>query len=92
MNLLTAVIYNQFRGYLRTTLQNSLNRRQIAFYGAYHKLLESDKVRADETRVRVSKLSYVIHYYLFYCLGYFLSKVTYSKFFSINQVYCNRSN
>ena len=61
MNLLTAVIYNQFRGYLRTTLQNSLNRRQIAFFGAYHKLLESDKVRADETRVRVQvKRDYVI--------------------------------
>ena len=63
MNLLTAVIYNQFRGYLRTTLQNSLNRRQIAFFGAYHKLLESDKVRADETRVRV-QVYYVILYLL----------------------------
>ena len=50
MNLLTAVIYNQFRGFLRKTLQNSLDRRLIAFYGAFHKLLESDKVKAEESR------------------------------------------
>jgi len=49
MNLLTAVIYNQFRGFLRKTLQNSLDRRLIAFYGAFHKLLESDKVKAEES-------------------------------------------
>ena len=57
MNLLTAVIYNQFRGYLRTTLQNSLNRRQVAFFGAFHKLLESDKVLADESRNKGVKIS-----------------------------------
>lgn len=51
MNLLTAVIYNQFRGFLRKTLQNSLDRRLIAFYGAFHKLLESDKVKAEESRI-----------------------------------------
>ena len=50
MNLLTAVIYNQFRGFLRKTLQNSLDRRLVAFYGAFHKLLESDKVKAEESR------------------------------------------
>ena len=51
MNLLTAVIYNQFRGFLRKTLQNSLDRRLVAFYGAFHKLLESDKVKAEESRI-----------------------------------------
>jgi two pore calcium channel protein 2 len=50
MNMLTAVIYNEFRGYLQTTLQHSLNRRQVAFYAAFHKLIECDKVHADESR------------------------------------------
>lgn len=43
MNMLLAVIYNQFRGYFQTSMQSDLLRRRVGVRAAYEILKETDR-------------------------------------------------
>ncbi|XP_078315800.1 two pore channel protein 2-like isoform X2 [Crassostrea virginica] len=43
MNMLLAVIYNQFRGYFQTSMQSDLLRRRVGIRAAYEVLKETDR-------------------------------------------------
>ena len=62
MNLLTAIIYNQFRGFLQRTLQHSLNRRHIAFIGSFFKLIEAENMASREFRASYVETTDVIKF------------------------------
>nr|XP_046241323.1 two pore channel protein 2 isoform X1 [Scatophagus argus] len=53
MNLLTAIIYNQFRGYLLMSVQTSIIRRRLGIRAAFQVLTCQGARRATEEGVRV---------------------------------------
>ncbi|XP_072046369.1 two pore channel protein 2-like [Amphiura filiformis] len=54
-NMLTAVIYNEFRGYLLRSMQASLNRRRLAFQAAFEMLCQQG--RPIERNVQITTVS-----------------------------------
>lgn len=59
MNMLTAVIYNQFRGYFLNSMQSSLFRRRVAIFAAFS-VLNHQSVISESSTVEVGVIQRVI--------------------------------
>ncbi|XP_029645945.1 two pore calcium channel protein 2-like [Octopus sinensis] len=59
MNMLTAVIYNQFRGYFLNSMQSSLFRRRVAIFAAFS-VLNQQSVISESSTVELSVIQRVI--------------------------------
>ncbi|XP_044208736.1 two pore calcium channel protein 2 [Thunnus albacares] len=60
MNLLTAIIYNQFRGYLLMSVQTSIIRRRLGIRAAFQVLSCQGAQQAAEERLRVETVLQVM--------------------------------
>ncbi|KAG7455724.1 two pore calcium channel protein 2 [Solea senegalensis] len=60
MNLLTAIIYNQFRGYLLMSVQTSIIRRRLGIRAAFQVLSCHEAQEAAEEHVRVDSVLQVM--------------------------------
>ncbi|GAB1607575.1 two pore calcium channel protein 2-like [Argonauta hians] len=60
MNMLTAVIYNQFRGYFLNSMQSSLFRRRVAIFAAFNVLTHQTPINESTSTVDASTVQRVI--------------------------------